>query len=148
MTHKSLLIALVAIFCVLVGGLIVYQSQRRPRSAEVVGNTAISPIGNSSNQPNDTPLPQITSNLSLQIDSIANGDIVTDALLVISGTTQPDAEVFINDKEVLADDNGRFSVSLTLDEGENSIFIVANTSEGDFAAEELVVIYDALEETP
>jgi len=50
---------------------------------------------------------------------------VTTESITVSGITQKGAEVSVNDKEIVADSEGKFSVKLTLVEGENYVTVVA-----------------------
>lgn len=59
----------------------------------------------------------------------------------VQGNTVPNAEVSVNDKEVKADSAGNFSVSITLDEGENTIMVVANDADGKAVEKDIVVTY-------
>ncbi len=100
--------------------------------------TAVSPTQISLKE---TPTPMV-NNISLVINSPTKGAIVKRPNLTVSGKTIPRAEVMVNDVERLADANGNFSANIILDEGENTILVVANDSEGNFAETELVVTYE------
>lgn len=80
--------------------------------------------------------------LSLILSSPTNGQTVTTSQITVTGKTTPKAEIFINDLELTADINGNFSQSLSLEEGENYILVVANDAEGNFAEKELSIIYE------
>ena len=82
-----------------------------------------------------------SASISLAISSPANNITVTSSSLVVRGKTAPKAEVFVNDAETRADANGNFSVTLTLDEGENYILVVANDINGNFSEKELTITY-------
>lgn len=85
----------------------------------------------------------IASEISLTISSPANGATVTTALVVVRGKTKPNAEVFVNDESTVADGSGNFSVSLTLDEGDNPIVVSANDEDGNVAEKEFNVNFDS-----
>lgn len=82
-----------------------------------------------------------TKTLTLSISSPSNGATVTSASLKISGKTGPNAEVFVNDTSTRADASGNFSVTLTLDEGDNPIVVSANDADGNVVEKELTVTY-------
>jgi hypothetical protein len=81
----------------------------------------------------DTKNNQIT----LKITFPANNAIVTAPDIIIKGITTPGAEVAVNDKETIAGSDGRFSVTITLDEGDNYISAVATNSDGQAAEIEM-----------
>lgn len=71
--------------------------------------------------------------ISLEITSPKDGEVVTKSPVLVTGTTVKGADVFVNDAETKADANGEFKVSIPLEEGENEIFVVVNDSEGNYA---------------
>ena len=79
--------------------------------------------------------------ISLKITSPQPNTTVSSSTLVVKGTTNPRAEVFINDTETKADANGNFVATITLDEGENAIIVVVNDDEGNSAEQQLLVTY-------
>jgi hypothetical protein len=89
----------------------------------------------------DVSLP-VSQGLSLMIASPQHLSTVSTPSVVIKGTTSPKAEVFVNDKDLIADSKGNFSVTVNLDEGENTISVSANDADGNFAAEDIVVTYE------
>ena len=46
----------------------------------------------------------------------------------------------VNDAETKADANGNFKVNVSLEEGENEIFVVVNDSEGNYAEGSVTII--------
>lgn len=75
------------------------------------------------------------------LEPVASEAAVTTPKVKIAGRTAPGAEVFVNEIELTADEKGNFEVFYSLEEGENYILVVANDEGGDFAEEELVVVY-------
>lgn len=73
------------------------------------------------------------SEISLEITSPKDGEILTKSPVLLTGTTLKGADVFVNDAEAKADEDGNFEVSVPLEEGENEIFVVVNDSEGSYA---------------
>ncbi len=65
--------------------------------------------------------------------------------LTIKGKTKPNASVFVNDKELRANKEGLFSTRLSLDEGENTIVILAHDADGKYAEKEITVTLDEIE---
>lgn len=57
----------------------------------------------------------------------------------ISGKTEPKVALKINDHLVILDQEGNFSYSLTLSEGENKIFIEAEDLAGNKTEEEIII---------
>ncbi len=86
-----------------------------------------------------------TTKMMLTVSSPTNGSSVTSGSITIKGKTAPNADVFVNESEAKADANGNFSVTVSLDEGENYFVIVANDSVGNAAETELTVTYNVSE---
>ena len=79
----------------------------------------------------------------LTITSPANGASVSTGSVTLRGKTVANADVSVNDTDVKADSSGNFSASVTLDEGENTIVVVANDSNGNNTEAEITVTYDS-----
>jgi hypothetical protein len=58
----------------------------------------------------------------------------------VTGKTVPGANVIVNEYEMKADATGVFSRTVSLDEGENYISIVAYTDTGEVAETELMIV--------
>lgn len=86
-----------------------------------------------------------SSGLSLTVLTPLTGQTVVNAQIVIKGKTAPKAEVFVNDESLIADATGNFSQTVTLDEGDNYILVVANDADGNFAEKELSITYQPAE---
>ncbi len=100
------------------------------------------------NSPTATSAPTIVptsvqNNLPLSISTPADGVTVTSSTITVKGKTGAKAEVAVNDAETTADANGNFSVQVTLDEGENFLYIVVNDADGNVTEKELTIIYDS-----
>jgi hypothetical protein len=91
-------------------------------------------------QTKDTPAPAVEE-ISLTVNTPKNGSTVNSSLITVSGKTAPNAEVFINDVDTVADATGAFSVKIILEEGDNMIVVVANSPDGKFAEQEMTVTY-------
>lgn len=101
-----------------------------------------SSVGNLNKSEVSTPFPsgEVKNNqISLEITSPKDGDTVTKSPISVMGTTVKNAEVFVNDAETKADENGNFKVSVDLEEGENEIFITANDISGNSAESSIKV---------
>lgn len=81
----------------------------------------------------------------LQVGSPKDGITVSSPTITVSGKTKSNADVFINDLETKADDDGVFSADLSLEEGENIIIITAGDDEGNFDEKELTINYEVTE---
>lgn len=77
----------------------------------------------------------------VQITSPSDKTTLSSPYVTVRGKTLPLAEVFVNDNETKADADGNFSSSITLDEGENVIMVVANDSMGNAGEAEITVTY-------
>lgn len=97
--------------------------------------TVISPTSN-------TDLGNTNKSFFLTIMDPQDNTIVTSPTISIKGKTLPDAEVFVNDKQLIADKQGDFTVSVELGAGNNEIMIFANDSEGNMADKTLNITYN------
>jgi len=61
--------------------------------------------------------------------------------LVVRGQTEPDAVVSVNEAVVEVDAEGKFSTTVTLEEGPNPIEVLASDFEGNEGSVTLTVIY-------
>ena len=83
-----------------------------------------------------------TSSLPLTVTSPTETTVSTQ-LISISGQTLPSADVFVNETQLKADPQGKFSTQVLLDEGENTIVITANDENGNHVEKEITVSYMA-----
>lgn len=132
------------ILVLIVAGFIVIQTRQSKNAVNKPANTVQSVTGV---PPTELPVKEIpvpaVSDISLVVNSPVKGAVVKRANLTVSGKTVARAEVVVNDVETTADARGNFSVNIVLDEGENTIVVVANDSDGNFAESELTVTYEA-----
>ena len=84
----------------------------------------------------------VEEGIFLEVQSPSNGATVTDYKLVVSGITAANAEVFINESELTADSQGNFSITITLEEGENIVVITVSDEDGNYTEKELTVTYE------
>lgn len=118
----------------------------RARQTSVTPGALVTPTEGSSvttgsPAPNE-PAGGSSTKISLSISSPPNGATVTRSSLTVRGKTAANAEVFVNELETKADASGNFSISVTLDEGENYIIVMANDAAGNVAEAELTVTYN------
>lgn len=113
------LISLLVIIALAVGTFAFYRSTSKPASKiPTVPAATASPSALPEN-----PLP-------LTVISPQDTSVVSSPTLSLRGQTAPGADVAVNDLDLKADANGNFSTTLTLDEGENYILIVASSENG------------------
>jgi hypothetical protein len=115
-------------------------SQNQVTQNGVQSKGEITPISKSSTSELINTVPTIDTKknqITLRITSPINNAVVTVSDVVIKGITTPGAEVAVNDKETVAGKDGSFSVTLTLDEGDNYISAVATNSDGQAAELEM-----------
>lgn len=87
------------------------------------------------------PTVQPASSNNLFISQPQNGAKEKNAQIKVIGKTAPNAEVFVNNIDAVADAKGNFSVDYTLEEGVNHILVGATDSLGKFSEKELSVTY-------
>lgn len=127
---KNLLILLVVIALVGVSYFVFFSKRSSVKNYDITGVSA--PSG----AVRDGEISDSETNknaIKLEIASPQDGEIVTKSPVLVSGTTVGGADVFVNDAETKADANGEFKVSVTLNEGENEIFVTANDVDGNYA---------------
>jgi hypothetical protein len=95
-----------------------------------------------------TPLPG-TSHLFLSIDTPSDETVVANKSLTISGKTIQNATLIINtssDTQVVNPaSNGNYSVTVTLDDGENQVTIIAIAPNGEEMKKTITVTYSTEE---
>ena len=123
--------AIISLLILISGLFFVSQRKKTLSSAEKNSTSQIStyPIG--------TDEAPESSEIPLTITKPENRSTVMTPNIVIEGITSPNAQVVINDLEIEADEQGKFSESILIDEGENFITITAIDSEGKYAEKEL-----------
>jgi hypothetical protein len=84
----------------------------------------------------------VSTDPNLIITSPVPNTVVTTAAVSVTGKTFPNAEVYVNDTDTVADATGLFSATVTLEDGENVLSISANDTDGNVAEQEIIVTYD------
>ena len=95
---------------------------------------------------NDDPVKNVelmplTKQIPLNVSAPVNGTTVSTSSVSIKGTTIPNADVFINEIEMKANNQGQFSASYKLYEGENYLYISVNDQAGNYSEKDLIVNY-------
>ena len=86
----------------------------------------------------------IEEGLFLEITNPVDGSTVTSQNINVTGNSEANADIFINDQELRADLQGNFTTTLLLTEGENIIVITASDDEGNYAEKTIVVNYETV----
>ena len=91
-----------------------------------------------------TPPPMVTptpAGFFLKVTEPKDESIVTTSVIPVSGTTSPDAVVSVNGEVVEIDEQGNFTTVVTLEEGPNTIEVIASDFEGNKESTVLAIIY-------
>lgn len=83
----------------------------------------------------------ISTSLTLKVTQPQDESVVNTAEIVVKGETNPDAVVTVNGAVADVDADGKFSVTVTLEEGPNLIEVFASDFEYREANEFLTIIY-------
>lgn len=138
--NNSVLIGLLVIIIVFVGGFLVYYSQKnmQPPSSHLP-----SPPSSVGNQASSAPQDFNTTNqITLTVTQPVNNEVVKSSTITVTGKTMPGAEVAVNDVDIKTTPQGDFSTNITLDEGENTVVIIAHDAQGNAAEKDITVTYD------
>jgi hypothetical protein len=95
------------------------------------------------NQAAQSSVEVLQKEIPLTVTSPIEGSTVATEKVAVKGTTSANAEVFVNETELKANAKGEFSTTITLDEGDNIISIVANDEDGNSSEQEVTVTYEA-----
>ena len=136
------------ILLIIFGLLVLYSRQMKKTSPAESGQTVPtqSVTVNQSGTAQVTEAPtNISEGLVLEITLPVNNSTVNTVLTLVKGKTSPNAEVFVNEKELKTDSNGQFSTTVTLEEGENYILVSVNDEQGNYAEKEVMVNLETVE---
>ncbi len=89
-------------------------------------------------QPTQQPLENQKA-IFLEVSQPINNATVANAVVSLTGKTIPNGSVFVNEQELKADTNGNFSTSVSLNEGQNDIYVVASDDLGN-SVEKVITI--------
>ena len=137
-------VILAIIFGLLVGSAVtlgVYLNRHKNTSDQIdtatTNRIALDPINVGQNNDETLSLVKITSP--------TNESVQTEATIQISGTAIPDnfVVIFVNDieEQILADSNGNFTLSASLETGSNVLDAYTVSEEGDTHHDQIIVIY-------
>lgn len=90
-------------------------------------------------------LEAVIAEITLVINTPKDQANVAQSSIPVSGTTKPNAEVFVNEQETRADSRGNFSLRIQLEEGENYVIVVATDVDGQVAEQALTITYEPAE---
>lgn len=129
-----------------IGGFSYFNKRLTESQKQKETGSIITEIGNSlSGQESASKMSAVETGLQFQNISPSDQSTVTSPYITLRGKTVAQGEVFVNDRETVADAQGNFSVQLTLDEGENPIMIVANDASGNVGEIEITLTYEVAE---
>ena len=100
------------------------------------------PAASATPLPGSSPIPSTPALAGFRILSPQDEAVVNVPEVEVGGEAKPDTVITLNDEIVVVDQSGTFSVKLPLDEGPNTIEVVASDSEGHEVSFELEVTYD------
>lgn len=129
----------IVLFAVAAGALVWSQSRQMSQQSGQAGTQA------GESQTTTTTQNQGSGQLVLAVTQPANGATVSNPSVTVAGKTKVGADVSVNDKDTVADGSGNFSATLTLDEGDNPITVVANDADGNSVEQDLNVTYTVAE---
>lgn len=85
------------------------------------------------------PSESLLKTIFLEVSQPINNITVTNAIVSLTGKTIPNGEIFVDDQELKANANGNFSTSVTLDEGQNDIYVVASDDLGNSVEKDIII---------
>jgi hypothetical protein len=107
-------------------------------------SASITPTAQSSVTPDtpDTTSGVLQSAISLKITEPTDAAEISSNTVAVKGETVPGATVTVNDAVSTADDNGNFSVTISLEQGPNAIDIIATDDNGQQG--EILILVNAI----
>jgi len=138
-----------AVILVLAGGIYLFSSKiiKTPPSlmqtTGVQDNTDTTMVATETVAPEK--IPESINQITLSVTSPANDTTVAVPSVTVKGITLAGAEVSVNDKDTIAGQGGNFSATISLEEGDNYIIVVAVDADGNVAEQELSVTYTPAE---
>ncbi len=144
---KNLPILIIVIALLVLGGAYAYRQMNKTTginlpSYGLTGTSSGGANGGMGNLSGPTPTQAPVNQINLSVSAPVNNSPVTTPSILVSGKTVANADVGINDTEIKADGKGNFSATLTLDEGENTIVVVASDVNGNASEQDLTVTYN------
>ncbi len=130
------------ILLLLIGAGLMYFGQKKQERNWVVNNQQVVDT-TSTTSAQELSSEKKADEIFLTITQPIDKTTITSPNLVISGKTVANAEVSINDQTIPANANGDFSAQVSLEEGDNYFYIVANDADGFAAEKEIMVTYES-----
>lgn len=146
MTKNAGIILFIAVLSVIASGIFILNKQKQKISSPPPGESTISitPEAAATGTSEVTMVKEV-SEITLSVTTPLSGTSVATSKVTMKGKTAPKAEVFANEAEGVADSSGNFSLTVALDEGENSIIVTAVDENGNVAEKEILVTYSVAE---
>lgn len=138
-------LALVVLAALLVVGVFTYQKKQKSQQQSPPQNVTVTKPVVTGVQLLPPAQSTAVSEIALEILEPKNGAVVSQSSILIRGKTSPKAEVFVNDTAAKADAQGNFAISVVLEEGDNTILVIANDEKGNYAEKELMVTLESVQ---
>lgn len=144
---KNGLIMIVLVLLV-VGGGIYLLSNKKNQTSTPGGTGSMVPTNPTSQNPvsntgTTNKVDESKNQISLTVTQPTDGQTTSSSSIMVKGVTLPNIEVSVNDVDLKADAQGNFSTTVTLDEGDNTITVVAVDEKGQTAEKDLTVTYNS-----
>jgi len=136
-----LIIAGTVVLILLLIGVYLQMQQAKIQKEKILQERVVVSTPTPSPIPKETLIGALESSITLTITAPLDKTTVKTNSILVKGKTTSKAEIFVNDKETIADANGNFSVLLPLEEGDNQVLVVANDADGNVTEKELTVGY-------
>lgn len=117
-----------------------YQNQTSVNNSNLNSITNYNKGTNNLNSQNSSSSAQ-TIALPLTITQPSDGSVSQRSSIKVTGITIPYIKVYVNDISTTSDASGSFSASVTLEPGSNYINIYLYDDQGNYAQQELTVVY-------
>jgi uncharacterized protein YfaP (DUF2135 family) len=96
---------------------------------------------------NDQTATTFQTDVPLKVTDPVDASTLTENNITVKGTTSPGAVVTVNDQTSMADNNGNFSIPISVDDGVNAIDVTATDANGK-QGEVLLMVNVAASTTP
>lgn len=135
------LLAIIVLLALGIGLLVFTTNRNAPVITQQTGETPVSPTVT----PEPTKPVTLVNQIFLEVTSPLDKSVVATASVVLKGKTVPKAEVSVNDQTLTVDNQGNFSTTINLEEGDNYILVSANDENGQYSEKEILVTYQKAE---
>jgi hypothetical protein len=139
-----------AVIVVLAGGIYLFSSKiiKSPVSPpQTTGKTEdttqsdTSKIDMTTETVSPTKSAAVVNQIALSVTTPSNNATVAVPSVTVKGVTKAGADVSVNEKDTVAGSGGNFSATISLEEGDNYVIVVAVDADGNVAEQELTVTY-------